>query len=87
MDVLGSRGAGYEVLTVENGRLAVEQLNQADGPRLALDWVMPELDGPAVCRAVRPHQDRHEQAYVYMVVLTSKESKEDIPWSRARTTI
>jgi two-component system cell cycle response regulator len=71
--------AGYEVLTVENGRLAVEQLNQADGPRLALlDWVMPELDGPAVCRAVRCHQDQHEQAYVYMVLLTSKESKEDI---------
>jgi two-component system, cell cycle response regulator len=71
--------AGYEVLTVENGRLAVEQLNQADGPRLALlDWVMPEVDGPAVCRAVRRHQDQHEQAYIYMVLLTSKESKEDI---------
>jgi two-component system cell cycle response regulator len=68
--------AGYEVSAVENGRLAVEQLSQADGPRLALlDWVMPELDGPGVCREVRKHQ---EQAYVYMVLLTSKESKEDI---------
>jgi two-component system, cell cycle response regulator len=68
--------AGYEVSVVENGRLAVEQLSQAGGPRLALlDWVMPELDGPGVCREVRKHQ---EQAYVYMVLLTSKESKEDI---------
>jgi two-component system, cell cycle response regulator len=71
--------AGYEVMAVENGRLAVEQLNRPDGPRLALlDWVMPELDGPGVCRAVRRKQDQQEQAYVYMVLLTSKESKEDI---------
>jgi diguanylate cyclase (GGDEF)-like protein len=68
--------AGYEVTAVEDGRLAVERLSQPDGPRLALlDWVMPELDGPGVCREVRKRQ---EQAYVYMVLLTSKESKEDI---------
>src|SRR5580700_5204642 len=66
-------------MAVENGRLAVEQLSRPDGPRLALlDWVMPELDGPGVCRAVRGRQDLQEQAYVYMVLLTSKESKKDI---------
>jgi two-component system, cell cycle response regulator len=71
--------AGFEVTAVENGRLAVEQLNRADGPRLALlDWVMPELDGPGVCRAIRERHDHPEQTYVYMVLLTSKESKEDI---------
>ncbi len=68
--------AGYEVVAVENGRAAVRQLCQTDGPRLALlDWVMPELDGPGVCREVRRQQD---ESYVYMVLLTSKESKEDI---------
>jgi two-component system, cell cycle response regulator len=36
--------AGYEVIAVENGRLAVENLCRQDGPRLALlDWVMPDL--------------------------------------------
>ena len=68
--------AGYEVTAVENGRMAAEQLCPATGPRLALlDWVMPELDGPGVCREVRK---RNEQSYVYMVLLTSKESKEDV---------
>ena len=68
--------AGYEVTAVENGRLAAEQLCLPDGPRLALlDWVMPELDGPGVCREVR--KTKH-QSYVYMVLLTSKESKEDV---------
>jgi len=68
--------AGYEVTAVENGRMAAEQLCPATGPRLALlDWVMPELDGPGVCREVRK---KNEQSYVYMVLLTSKESKEDV---------
>jgi diguanylate cyclase (GGDEF)-like protein len=68
--------AGYEVTTVENGRQAVEHLVRHDTPRLALlDWMMPEVDGPGVCREVRA---RREHGYVYMVLLTSKESKEDI---------
>src|SRR5216683_5510833 len=68
--------AGYEVIAVENGRFAADQLCKPEGPRLALlDWVMPELDGPGVCRQVRK---RKEQSYVYMVLLTSKESKEDV---------
>ena len=68
--------AGYEVIAVENGRQAAEQICKLDGPRLALlDWVMPELDGPGVCNEVRK---RKEQSYVYMVLLTSKEAKEDV---------
>ena len=68
--------ASYEVIAVENGVLAAEQLCRPDGPRLALlDWVMPELLGPDVCRYVR---ERRDQPYVYMVLLTSKESKQDV---------
>ncbi len=68
--------ANYEVVAVENGRLAVEQLCQPQGPRLALlDWVMPELDGPGVCGVVRRQR---EQPYIYMILLSSKESKQDI---------
>jgi two-component system, cell cycle response regulator len=67
--------AGYDVVAVENGRLAQEELCRTDGPRLALlDWEMPEVDGPGVCRAVRSRKDK---SYVYMIFLTSKESSED----------
>jgi len=67
--------AGYDVLAVENGKQALEVLASFEAPRLALlDWVMPELDGPAVCRAIRK---RAEQPYAYMVLLTSKDSKEE----------
>jgi two-component system, cell cycle response regulator len=67
---------GYDVIAVENGKQALESLSRLDAPRLALlDWVMPELDGPTVCRAVRK---RSEQTYVYMMLLTSRDSKEEI---------
>lgn len=66
----------YEVLAVENGRSAAECLSSADGPRLALlDWVMPELDGLSVCRQIR---GRSNHPYIYMILLTSKESREDM---------
>jgi diguanylate cyclase (GGDEF)-like protein len=46
-----------------------------DGPRLAiLDWMMPGADGLAVCRAIR----EQAPAYVYVIVLTSKDRKEDL---------
>jgi diguanylate cyclase (GGDEF)-like protein len=68
--------AGYEVLAVQNGTAAVAELCKPEGPRLALlDWEMPELDGPAVCREVRKKKD---PGYVYMILLTSKGLKADI---------
>jgi len=68
--------AGYEVTPVANGRQAVERLSEPDAPRLALlDWMMPELDGPGVCQQVRKSRDHN---YVYIILLTSRESKEDI---------
>lgn len=68
--------AGYEVTSVENGALACEVLSCPDGPRLALlDWQMPELDGPSVCREVRK---KSERSYVYMILVTAKESKRDV---------
>src|ERR1700722_13010902 len=67
---------GYEVIAVNNGRSALEQLSLLDGPRLALlDWMMPELDGPGVCREIRKRSDR---PYVHIVLVTSRGSKQDI---------
>jgi diguanylate cyclase (GGDEF)-like protein len=68
--------SGYEVVTADNGREAVDMLATPNGPRLALiDWMMPELDGPEVCRCVR---SRHEGSYVYITLLTSKQGGNDV---------
>jgi diguanylate cyclase (GGDEF)-like protein len=67
---------GYEVVTVTDGLQAAQVLSRPGGPRLALiDWMMPELDGLGVCREVR---SRHEEAYVYILLLTSRQSSDDI---------
>ena len=68
--------AGYAVTSVDNGASAARLLCEKDGPRLALlDWTMPGLDGPTVVRTVREHR---EQPYVHMILLTSRQSKEDM---------
>jgi diguanylate cyclase (GGDEF)-like protein len=67
---------GYEVVTATDGLQAAQALSSPGGPRLALiDWMMPELDGPGVCREVR---SRHEEAYIYILLLTSRQSSEDV---------
>ena len=44
----------YEIVVANDGGEAWEILQQADAPRLAiLDWVMPGLSGPEICRKVR----------------------------------
>lgn len=68
--------AGFEVLVAADGTTAAAVLTAEDGPRLALlDWMMPGMDGPSVCREVRV---RRENPYVYMLLLTSKETKDDV---------
>ena len=68
--------SGYEVIPVQDGRQAAYELAREGGPRLALiDWMMPGLDGPTLCQEVR---SRHDDLYVYILLLTSKESSEDI---------
>jgi two-component system cell cycle response regulator len=68
--------AGYEVSAVEDGSRALEELGKDDPPRLALlDWVMPGRDGVEVCRELR---QRKNKAYTYLILLSSKESKQDI---------
>jgi two-component system, cell cycle response regulator len=67
---------GYEVVLAEDGHQALESLAKPDGPRLALlDWMMPGMDGPAVCLEVRSHRER---PYRYITLLTSKGAKEDL---------
>lgn len=64
---------GYEVVLAEDGRQAWEILAQPDPPPMAiLDWVMPFMTGPEVCRKVR---ETHREPYTYILLLTSKNTK------------
>ena len=44
---------GYRVLQAEDGKAGLEVLRRERPDLTILDWVMPELDGPAFCEEVR----------------------------------
>jgi len=69
---------GYEVIVACDGIEAWNVLGGEDPPKIAiLDWVMPGMTGPEVCRFVREH-DKNKDTYTYILLLTSKSLKEDL---------
>jgi len=44
---------GYRVLEAENGREGLEVARRERPDLLIVDWVMPEMDGPTFCEAMR----------------------------------
>jgi two-component system cell cycle response regulator len=66
--------SGYEVEMAANGREALAMLEQGDFPLMITDWEMPEMDGVALCRALRSR----EQGYTYIVLLTSRDAIEHL---------
>jgi two-component system cell cycle response regulator len=67
---------GYEVVATRDGKEALEVLLAEDAPQLAiLDWMMPELNGVDVCRAVRASS---RESYTYLILLTSLAREEDL---------
>jgi len=67
--------AGYDVTAVENGRQALDAFEEKFYPFILTDWIMPEMDGLELCRAIREKRDR---GYVYLILLTHKAAKDDI---------
>ena len=63
---------GHEVVAAENGLKALEAFQKDYFPVLILDWLMPEMDGLALCRQVRKLL---RENYTYIVLLTSLEGK------------
>jgi diguanylate cyclase (GGDEF)-like protein len=69
------RLAGYEVEAVSNGAQALELIRKKFFPLLLTDWDMPEMDGLALCKALRKET---LEGYVYTIVLTAREGKASI---------
>lgn len=68
-------GWGFEHLSVGSGTEAIRILEGPNPPDLALlDWVLPGLDGIDVLRRIRKLTQGN---YIYTVMLTSKNQKQD----------
>ena len=69
---------GYKVVVARDGDQAWGILQSEESPHLAIvDWMMPGLDGPELCRRVRECLSE-ERSYTYMILLTARGQKEDI---------
>ena len=66
---------GYHVAVAQNGMEAMNMLLNSQTSIVISDWIMPEMDGSELCRAIRKHDFGN---YVYIILLTSKDSKNDI---------
>ncbi|MDB5300879.1 MAG: response regulator receiver protein [Phycisphaerales bacterium] len=62
--------AGHEVTCANDGREALALLSRDPFQVLVTDWEMPQLDGIALCQAVR-RGTLHDGGYVYVILLTS----------------
>ncbi|MGM0548901.1 MAG: response regulator [Bacillota bacterium] len=60
--------AGYEVLTAENGKIALNSL-EAEIDLVVLDLMLPEVDGMEVCRQMRSNKKLRQ---IPIIMLTAK---------------
>ena len=66
---------GYDVRAVSDGLEALDVWT-TERPRFALvDWVMPGLDGPGLCRRIRSSPGSGGS---YLILLTARSTREDV---------
>ena len=67
---------GFDPVVAEDGGAAWDILQRPDAPRLILlDWNMPVLDGPEICRRLKA---RNVADPPYVILLTARGEKSDI---------
>jgi diguanylate cyclase (GGDEF)-like protein len=68
--------AGHEVVVTRTGSEAWSHFESDAPPDLALiDWVMPDMEGPELCRKVR---SLAREPYPYLILVTGKSQSEDV---------
>lgn len=69
---LGLKQAGFCVLTATNGVEALKKARSAEPDLIVLDLVLPELDGFAVCEALRRTTETAATPIILLTGLTSE---------------
>ena len=66
---------GYCVYEAEDGEAALALLAAHPINLVLSDWEMPVMDGVTLCRAIR---ERFQDRYIYLVLLTARDSVDDL---------
>lgn len=68
------RQDGHSIVVASDGRVGVELWKQEKPDLVILDWMLPELDGPEVCRRIRA------ESIVPVLMLTARAHEMDRVW-------
>jgi response regulator RpfG family c-di-GMP phosphodiesterase len=66
---------GYQVQTAENGRQAVDRVQSEHVDMLVSDWLMPEMNGLELCKAVR---SLNLPNYIYIILISAQDTRTDV---------
>ncbi|MCE5180443.1 MAG: diguanylate cyclase [Betaproteobacteria bacterium] len=66
---------GHTVTTASNGREAMGKVLESNPQIIISDWVMPEIDGLALCKFVRSTAEGRK---IYFLILTSLENEDSL---------
>lgn len=66
--------SGYEVVGARNGKEALDKAREAPPDLILADWIMPQMDGLELCKAV--HADPSLR-YAYFILMTAHMEIED----------
>lgn len=69
------RTGGFDVECAGSGEEALKIMASRHCQVLLTDWQMPDMDGLTLCRIVRAE---HSESYVYVLMLTVRDSKQDV---------
>ena len=70
-----SFSADYKVITVENGKKALDYLKDNECDIVVSDVMMPEMQGDELCRRIK---ESHDTSWMPVILLTAKASKDFI---------
>jgi two-component system cell cycle response regulator len=70
--------AGYRVIGCADGKQALNAIRRVGSGVLIADWSIPQMDGLALCRAIRQMQQVELLGIVYFILLTARNEKSDV---------
>ncbi len=73
--VQGHFAKHYTVLTAADGKQALRVLEKSNVSLIVSDWMMPEMDGPELCRQIRQNPNVSHLPFVMLTAKTDDSSK------------
>ena len=72
---LSLKRAGFDVVTATNGAEALARVAEQAPDVVLLDWMMPEMDGPAACTRLKADEATRE---IPVIFLTARSQESEI---------